>query len=290
MIFFTLPYFYENFTINNFLYSLSRTDEHKFKIPVTFNQFSGQFPYCSWNGGINNCKGFLATYQVFNTLYQQAQAPLRLNCANIGLEDFDFEDCMGNAILKANNNSSNLIEISNLEMFDFLKQRYPGYKFIFSKEADLVTPFDENILDALISSNNFELIGIPHRFTKDLDFLRSVKNRSKLEITVNNSCSYKCKDFKECRISEHFFQLDFSQKSIFKSSCIKNNTNFDNLERCIPIEDLVKYTNIGINHFTFEIPFSHDFKAFSFYVQYFIKPEYQYSILTQWEAFVNDRQ
>ena len=133
MIYFTLPNFYDNFYINNFFITLSKANPEYFKEKITFIQTSGNFPYCSWNGGMNNCYDRGAFYDDFSNCYKMSSVPLRFNCANVLLEDFDFDNTMANLILELNENGSNLIEVANLKLMEYLETQFPNYKFVFSK-------------------------------------------------------------------------------------------------------------------------------------------------------------
>ena len=57
--------------------------------------------------------------------------------------------------------ASNIIELSNLELLDYIAERYPNYKFILSKQIDFSTEITPELLNLLIDSDKFMLIGIP---------------------------------------------------------------------------------------------------------------------------------
>ena len=56
--------------------------------------------------------------------------PIRLNCANICLDDDMFFDEHMNVILSINDNMSNFIEVSNLDLLTYIQTHYKNYRFI----------------------------------------------------------------------------------------------------------------------------------------------------------------
>jgi len=79
---------------------------------------NGNFPYCYWNGGMNNNKGNGVMYPEIKKFGNREGTPIRLNCANIFLQEEDYDNVFSNLILKTLENGSNAIEISNLKLMD----------------------------------------------------------------------------------------------------------------------------------------------------------------------------
>lgn len=285
MLNFTLPNFYEFYYLNEFIFKISKQNPEYFKTPISFIQLSGGFPYCSWTGGYNSNYGVGAFYRDFEQCYRQASTPLRINFSNVLLEDYDFYDAMANTICEVNHNGSNLISIANIPLFETLKEKYPNYSFVFSREADLITPFTPEILNAISENDEFKLIELPERVSNDFDFLKALKQKRKYEIVVNPLCNPQCKNYDKCHINEHQKQLDYSSFSNFRN-CIKVNSNYSNNKNLLSIESLKSlYVPLGITHFTFS-PFlygENHMNVLYFYVQYFIKPEYQQVVLEQYD-------
>lgn len=269
---FTLPNIYENKKLNNFLIQLNKTHPEYFKCNVNFIQESGAMPYCSWSGYNSNIGAGITAFE-FTQISRYNHIPIRLNFANILLENFDFEDCMGQAILKAMHNGSNLIEISNLELMDYILEKYPNYKFIFSKQADLVTDFTPEILNQFVEVDKFELIGIPDKYTKDFDFLNGLQKKSKFEITVNYPCPINCRTYKTCAIQEHKTQLAYSGIPVLWNckKCYAHSSE----KSILSLEELKeKYVPLGFSNFTFShyTPTNAN-ELLDFYLSYFIKTD-----------------
>ena len=280
-IYFSLPNFFTFFHINNIFASLNRAHREYFKgagkYTIIFSSAHGNFPYCSWNGGVNNCEGKGAYYKDFIECGDRSILPLRFNCSNILLKDYDYANVMGNLILKQNENGSNYIEISDLLFFEYLKEKYPNYKYIFSASANLINPVNKDILSCLIDSNNFDLIELPYGF--EVESLDGIK-KSSLEIYVNSLCPTTCPYWENCRLNEHNNQYNFSQKTIFNCN---NRKLYYNENNFIPFEDVIElYVKKGISHFKMEnIPFCDSIDAkfdhayIDFLIKYFIKEEHQ---------------
>lgn len=287
MLYFTLPNFYENFIINDYFLNLNKFFPEVFKEKITFIQASGSFPYCSWSGGYNSNNGEGAYYDAFIHCYTQYMVPLRINFANVLLEDFDFQDNMANTILKTNENGTNLIEISNLNLMEYITDTYPDYKFVFSKQADLITPFSTDLINEIISFNKFSLIGIPDRFNNDFNFLKNIKKKSKIEITVNPLCPSGCKNYNKCLVEEHQRQLEYSGLSVIRDCNKGYGYGFNKKLKTL---DIIKqeYLPIGINHFTFSSQPANMDLTLSFYIQYFIKEEYQLEVRNKYYAMLSE--
>lgn len=273
MLKFTLPNFFEYFQINQFFIELNKIHPELFKEKINFIQVSGAFSYCSWTGGYNSNQGKGAYYPDFEKCYIASCLPLRLDFSNTLLENFDFYDAMGNIICKTNENGSNLISISNFDFMDFLHQKYPRFSFVLSRQADLILNFTTEILNSTEMQNQFKLIELPKRLTKNIEFLTQLKNRNKFEIIVNSTCPFSCPKLKDCALNEEQLQLSYSQQSNFRN-CFKTQ-NYLN-KNIISLEEIkINYEPLGFSHFTFDnfLLNEHPYEIFKFYLNYFIKPE-----------------
>lgn len=281
MIKFTLPNFFDVFRINQFFIYLSKHFPEYFQEEVSFIQVSGAFSYCSWTG-YNSNFGNGAYYNDFININTETTIPIRLNFANVCLENYDFNDNMANAILETNNNGSNLIEISNLELMDYIVTNYPNYKFVFSKQADLISTFSIDLLNQLTEFKKFDLIGLPDYLNGNFDFLNQLKHKNKYEITVNPICPASCKNYNKCLLNEHLNQLEYSDQQP-QQFCFKRNP-FGGEKGLITLKQIKEqYSPLGFSHFTFAqncIPNLTD--VFGFYLKYFIKPEYIPKVYKMW--------
>ena len=176
MIYFTLQNFYENQKLNNILFIIHQQFIDSFKAPIKFIYTAGSFPYTYWNGGINNNFGIgNNTYDTVIKYYQTNLLPLRINCSNINLNKEDFNDTIMNVILDLLNNSSNAIELSNLELYEYLYNKYPNFHYILSNNFNLINPLTPELINKLNEISDFYFIQIPLNKVKDFDYLKYLR-------------------------------------------------------------------------------------------------------------------
>ena len=268
MIYFTLQNFYENQKLNNILFIIHQQFIDSFKAPIKFIYTAGSFPYTYWNGGINNNFGIgNNTYDIVIKYYQTNLLPLRINCSNINLNKEDFNDTIMNVILDLLNNSSNAIELSNLELYEYLYNKYPNFHYILSNNFNLINPLTPELINKLNEISDFYFIQIPLNKVKDFDYLKAIKNKKNIELPIGDICG-NCSNLDQCNIQEQIAQYNYSD-SFTKMNCSKCL----GLNGIISLEDIQKnYVPLGFHNFI--LPDYYDSKnnnMIKFFINYFIK-------------------
>ena len=268
MIYFTLQNFYENQKLNNILFIIHQQFIDSFKAPIKFIYTAGSFPYTYWNGGINNNFGIgNNTYDTVIKYYQTNLLPLRINCSNINLNKEDFNDTIMNVILDLLNNSSNAIELSNLELYEYLYNKYPNFHYILSNNFNLINPLTPELINKLNEISDFYFIQIPLNKVKDFDYLKAIKNKKNIELPIGDICG-NCSNLDQCNIQEQIAQYNYSD-SFTKMNCSKCL----GLNGIISLEDIQKnYVHLGFHNFI--LPDYYDSKnnnMIKFFINYFIK-------------------
>lgn len=268
MIYFTLQNFYENQKLNNILFIIHQQFIDSFKAPIKFIYTAGSFPYTYWNGGINNNFGIgNNTYDTVIKYYQTNLLPLRINCSNINLNKEDFNDTIMNVILDLLNNSSNAIELSNLELYEYLYNKYPNFHYILSNNFNLINPLTPELINKLNEISDFYFIQIPLNKVKDFDYLKAIKNKKNIELPIGDICG-NCSNLDQCNIQEQIAQYNYSD-SFTKMNCSKCL----GLNDIISLEDIQKnYVPLGFHNFI--LPDYYDSKnnnMIKFFINYFIK-------------------
>ena len=268
MIYFTLQNFYENQKLNNILFIIHQQFIDSFKAPIKFIYTAGSFPYTYWNGGINNNFGIgNNTYDTVIKYYQTNLLPLRINCSNINLNKEDFNDTIMNVILDLLNNSSNAIELSNLELYEYLYNKYPNFHYILSNNFNLINPLTPELINKLNEISDFYFIQIPLNKVKDFDYLKAIKNKKNIELPIGDICD-NCSNLDQCNIQEQIAQYNYSD-SFTKMNCSKCL----GLNGIISLEDIQKnYVPLGFHNFI--LPDYYDSKnnnMIKFFINYFIK-------------------
>ena len=286
MLYFSLPNFFEFKDVNLFMQGLARTRPEMFKEKIVFNSSNGAIPYLSWTGGCNSNVGFGIIYGSLLEFQSQFPMPVRINMANVLLEDYDFFDSLGQSVLSIFDNGSNVLEISSIPFMEKIKEKYPNYYFTLSKQADLISEFTPEVLNAIIDLDQFTLIGVPEKYNDNLEWLSSIKKRSLLEITINPICNYKkCSCGDVCLLKEHENQINYSNVQI-RTNCSNKMAYYD-LRNVPSIEELKrKYGKLGINHFTFSNNYGGitQESLLMFYFDYFLKPECVFEALNVWRS------
>ncbi len=267
MIYFTLQNFYENQKLNNIFLIIQDKFPNSFKVPVRFIYTAGSFPYTYWNGGINNNFGIgNNTYDTIIEYSNKNLLPLRINCSNINLNPNDFDDTIMNVILNLLNNSSNAIELSNLELYEYLYKKYPNFHYILSNNFDLINPLTPDLINKLNEICDFYFIQIPLNKIKDFNFLKAIKNKRNIELPIGDICN--CSNLNNCNIQEQIAQYNYSD-SFTKINCSKCSGLSSNLS----IEDIQNnYAPLGFHNFILpDYCNSKNNNIIKFFINYFIK-------------------
>lgn len=282
MIYITLPNLYK---YQNLKLALCRLNKNilKMKIPMHFVSEYESFPYCYLGGGVNVNNDFIFKYHQLETKAKvQYSIAKRLNFSNLNIEEKDIKDEYFNIILQLYDISS-WIEVSNIPLAVALKNKYPFYELILSENADIMFPFTSDAINTIQEQDLFKLISIPTYYNDNLEFLKQIQHRSKLELTINNICN-NCPvgRQKDCILTEHNGIYNYSKNSIFKS-CTKFYSYTDPKAILITLEDIQnKYLPLGITHYKLNnFPnLENEVINFVFFiVNYFIKDEYKNEIL-----------
>lgn len=212
----------------------------------------------------------------------------RLDFSNIYLKKEDFYNTYNNLILQLGQNGATSIELSNLQLYEYIKKKYPLYKkFILSSNAWQIIDLTPEMINVICENEDFNLISLPGSLIYDKDFLSQIKNKNKIEITVNQTCIFNCPNLNDCVCSENKFNYNFSEQTVKKTCPKKYDYYFNN--QIIQLSTLKeKFEKNGINHFKLqEFPSSaeNDMDYFLFLMKYFIKDEFHEKMIEEFLKF-----
>lgn len=285
MIYFTLPNFYTSNQLNKIIYNYSKdiNNQHKFVVPVKFIGEKGNYPFCYHSGGLNHNSSPLARWQDFHTMCNSdSWIGMRLDCSSIFLNDDDFNDSLLNTILEVHETGSTYIELSNLKLMEYIEQKYPNYMFILSANADLLNKHTPEVINTMIESEKFHLISLPKCYNDNMEFLKAINHRNKLELTVNSLCHCDLEQCNKCIVKENETQYYYSGQSII-SACPERYMYNAAKNTLISLNDIKqKYLPLGITHYALaEYPNTKQdmFHFIFFFADYFIKPEFREEVL-----------
>lgn len=243
---------------NNLFYNISRQQLNNKTVykknqlfPFNIDSFYGCLPYSLWNGGINSNVGNLFLYEDIEEFQYNFFSPFRIDCSNIYLNNKDFLNTYMNLILSKFADMGNQIEISNLDLYKYINEKYNLNNFIFSKNADLIYPFDLDIINQFCEKEEIKLISLPFRLNEDFELLTKINDKSKIEINIFNKCN-NCESRKNCDIMEQQNQYNFLSSSIFNINCSNYNYNINNNFEILKV--IEPFIDIGITHFKIDSP------------------------------------
>ena len=285
MIYFSLPNLYNHIGLLLSICDLNKRLE-VMKTPVQFVSIDEPIPFCYLCGGINYNKDHILQYTDLQNTSETRISTLakRLNFSNLYIDEQDLTDEYFNIVLDFyGNNFSNWIEVSNLSVATILKEKNISFELIFSSNADILHPINEDIINTILEQNIFKLISLPYYLDFNKFNLKNIVTRSKIELTVNNicqNCSIPCQQ--SCIKNEHSLIYDYSHLSKFLTC--PNFLTYNNQKTIlISLEEIQNiYLPLGIHHYKLN-NFPDAPNAFIdfifFFVNYFIKEEYQNEIL-----------
>lgn len=263
VIYIQLPNLFECINQNLAIKYLSDNYISYFKIPVSFNYVGGNFPYtiaAIHNNNSNQSASYENILQIFNK-YSQCNIISNLDFSNLLLTEDDLNNEYLNCILSLYNNGSNLLEISDLNILNAIKKKFPYYRFNINN-FNQINDYDD--LNALLENDSIAFVNLNPNTKLNL---QKIKNKTKTTITLNPKHCYFCDKQLECLFKENIKVKEFSTVSIINncSSLFKTDTK-------LQLEDYIK---MGYHNFKFEtvIPQAYD-SLLLFYLNYFIKPEY----------------
>ena len=210
MIYLSLPLLYENKLFNNYIDQFISLNPDKAKIPMKIEYLHGSYPWSLWNGGSNSNYGNAVLYNEMQDIVKNTSSPHAVDCSNIYLNDSDLSDIHQNIILEIESNTGAAFEVSDLKLYNYIKDHYPDAEFIFSNKAELFNTFNEDIVEAIINNDDFNLIVLS-------DPMPNI-NKNKVSLLVSQKC-YNCTRQKQldCISAEQRNQYNFSGKTVYQN-------------------------------------------------------------------------
>lgn len=276
MINFYLPNFYEKnfYNVNTYFIENLRDHPEYFYDNIRIGAVYGAFPGSIWNGGRAMC-GSATMKEVFGTIehYRKLNIPIRFTYTNPLIKEEHLDNVYVNNITRLGNNGYNEILVNSSILEEYLRNKYPKYKFLSSTTKCLLN--DKDIIE---ESKKYYLTVLDYRKNNNLEFLSSLPNPESYELLINAYCDPEC-----TRRQEHYNMLGKAQldnQITERFICnIKKNNFFEALESfdtVIKVEDLYStYVDLGFQHFKIEGRTDHIIDVIESYLYYMVKPEYK---------------
>lgn len=251
---------------------------HFFKEDVQIGAVYGNFQYSIWDGGrIFEKYHNTTSNEIFEIkqLLNNNNIPLRLVFTNPILEKKHLNDHFCNLVSNICESEMNEIVVNSPLLEEYLRNKYPKYKFISSTTK---CNKKEDSLNEL--SKNYYLICLDYNLNKNFTFLESIplNQRDKIEFLINAICPPGCPNRKNHYRLNGISHLNLGKK--FNLNCIlKENTVANSTihyKNNISPEEIENYY-IKNNFYNFKIEGRTlpDLEIVENFARYLIKPEHQ---------------
>ena len=278
MVYFSLPYFFEDYNFNLFLQNYIEKNPNKINFPCKIDSLYGNFPFSFWYVDVNNCL-YTENLVLFDEMsYFQANNifPIYLDISNKFLTSTDLNDVHLNTVLKIFEGTGNYIKIIDKEIYKYIKKKYIGYNFILSENYFIFekekTEANNDILDLV------DLIELPAYMNLEKDFLLKYPNKNKISLTLGDNCKncdFSC--LQSCRERENNVQAIFSKNSVYYDC--EDGFNYNSL-----FEEFNELKLLGYSKFKIKAPLFTNLKEYhKNLIKFFIKPEFQLDFLVDVE-------
>ncbi|MBQ2936534.1 MAG: hypothetical protein IJD96_09920 [Lachnospiraceae bacterium] len=283
---FHLPGLRYNYPLNMFWVSMLKQYPEYFREGVEIASFFGCFPFSIWNGGrlvANDQCDAAFVHNVIKNI-NATGIPVRYTFTNPLLTKEDLDDPFCNFCMQAADNGMNEVMIMSPILEEYLREKYPSYKFNSStcKEIKDAAALNEEL------KRDYQYVVLDYNLNGKWELLDGLENKEKLEVLVNTLCIPNCK-----RRGEHYKHIAKAQRIIQKNKNIppEHRIRYDDWyceygeKNCLyTIQDYPTFISVddiwneylprGINNFKIEGRTANLFSLIETYCYYMIKPEY----------------
>ena len=273
MIKYTLPDFTVGLGLNLFFVRLLEQRPALFQDDMRIDSVYGCFPACNLNGG----RAFLRDRstprqmeEAFSLLAEHG-VKARLTLTNMLATEADLHDEYLNAILStASRYGAEAIVYADL-VGDYVRERY-GMRCVLSTTRALADAAEVNRM-----TKRYDYVVLNYNRNKDRAFIDTIEDKDKVEIMVNEFCSYRCP-----HRQEHYLHNSEDQKSgrMRPFECVASKADFFDHESGHPViftDDEVRmlHEETGIGYFKIVgrgVAFQTVLEAYAYYL---VRPEYR---------------
>ena len=238
----------------------------------------GTFFNSKWNGGRGSKQKKVDYKRAYLFIKQMNEIGIsvRFTFSNPLITEREFDDNIGNTLMKMANNGMNGVIVASEILHKYLKEKYPNFHYVASTTKCLLNVEDYD--------NDYDISVLDYRLNKNIDFLNSIKDKSKIEILVDELCPINCKYRRQHYENIGKFNLGYKNIDCY---CLdpKNNLIEDiDFQKNKEIHSKTVLTNKevnflyskGFNKFKLLGRMSSDKKfIIDSYIYYLIKPEYK---------------
>lgn len=117
-----------------------------------------------------------------------SNSAIRIDCANCCLDPTDYYDRHQNVILDLIKDTSNIVDISDIGLLEYLQNKYPNLEYTFSNNAEIFHEFSTEIINTFQQRPDCLLITLND--LKDIN-INDISNLGKCELVIGKFCG-KC--------------------------------------------------------------------------------------------------
>lgn len=276
-IYFHLPGLFEFFDFYQVLLYVYKEERDKFNDWANIGSIYGAPREALWNGGRFN--NFISPNEdIIALIMKENNIPCRFTFSNSLIEEKHLNDTLCNLLLDKFNwdGHNNQIIVNSKILEDYLRDNYPQYELI-SSVTKCIT--DENEILKEINQD-YIMVVLDYNHNKDMDFLKSIKDKDRIEMIVNPVCNPKCP-----KLREHYKAIDktlLHQPSDWFYNCPNQTQLFFERQKnptFISVDEIKDiYSPMGFKNFKIEGRNTSLANLIEIIVYYMIKPEYQLEI------------
>lgn len=275
MIYYYIPDFFWHYNVNLNLLKLMRKEPQTFYDDFKIGAIFGNFPNCIWNGGraLFGRHVNVAEMREISETFNDFGIPLRLTMTNLIINETDVHDRYANYIMQNLNNGFNQVLIANKTLEEYVRKTYPEYPIIRSILSTENIYYDD--------SDKYFMSVLRRHKNADIEFLKSIKNKDKIEMLANETCLDDCpKTFSHyLNLSKKQCYLDNNNKEPLFIDCDYNinfmRKQFYTSKLCLTRDKIKEiYEPMGFKHFKISGRGSHGSIVLD-YAHYMVKPEYK---------------
>ena len=212
-IYWHLPGFCYFFYLNQVIIKLMRDHPERFEDDYAIGSVYGTFPGAIWNGG-RAVFGLTAKGDMEKILstYNRMDVPVRFTWTNSLLTEEHLNDTYCNLIMRLADNGMNQVLVNRPVLEDYLRSKYPGFKFISSTTKRLVklTEVEEEL------SRDYYLVVLDYDLNHNEEALKALEPYAdRIEILVDEICFPGCPKRKDHYADESRMQLEFEKGTVY---------------------------------------------------------------------------
>ena len=271
MINFFLPEFYGNFKLITKLHDLMQTRPELFYDNIKISAVYGCFPGNIWNGGrVILGSADKSEIDFVISEYNDRGIAVRYTFTNPMLEMMHVLDTYCNLCMRMGDNGKNEVLVNSPVLEKFLRENYPGYKFISSTTKCLGDP--EQIKSELEKDYYLVVLDSAMNNTEELFAL---DHKEKIELIVNHYCIDNCPRRREHYRAVGTGQLEYDSADF--PLCPNITRTFDQIKEnrsFITTEDIFgRYYEAGFRNFKLDGRGFKREKVLQSFMYYLVKPE-----------------